>query len=75
MQGEEENGSTGFREVVRQNLRWFQNTKLVVISNTLWVGERVPCLTYGMRGMISFSIEVRAAISSCILCGGLATAQ
>ncbi len=30
----------------------------VVISNTLWVGESVPCLTYGMRGMIALSIEV-----------------
>ncbi len=30
----------------------------MVISNTLWVGEQVPCLTYGMRGMISLSIEV-----------------
>lgn len=23
------------------------------------MGERLPCLTYGMRGMISLSIEVR----------------
>lgn len=30
----------------------------MVISNTLWVGETVPCLTYGMRGMITFSVEV-----------------
>ncbi len=36
----------------------FEGTQLVVISNTLWVGEQVPCLTYGMRGMISLSIEV-----------------
>ncbi|KAL4857151.1 Cys-Gly metallodipeptidase DUG1 [Chlorella vulgaris] len=59
IEGEEENGSTGFHEAVQQNLRWFQGTSLVVISNTLWVGERLPCLTYGMRGMISLSIEVR----------------
>lgn len=52
IEGEEENGSTGFHEAVQQNLRWFQGTSLVVISNTLWVGERLPCLTYGMRGMI-----------------------
>jgi hypothetical protein len=29
-----------------------------VISNTVWVGERLPCLTYGMRGMVTASIEV-----------------
>lgn len=37
----------------------FEGVQLVVISNTLWVGEQVPCLTYGMRGMISLSLEVR----------------
>ena len=57
--GEEENGSAGFREAVSQNLRWFEGTRLAVISNTLWVGERTPCLTYGMRGMIAFSIDVK----------------
>ena len=51
-EGEEENGSTGFREAVQQNLRWFEGVRLVLISNTLWVGERLPCMTYGMRGMI-----------------------
>ena len=35
----------------------FEGTQLVLISNTQWVGEQVPCLTYGMRGMISLSIE------------------
>ena len=129
-EGEEENGSGGFRDAVRQNMQWcvlkllfagkfgtcqarssvllawlvaaaclgemmtpskkrsdadghsemqpsyskasgskrkvrlallcrFEGTQLVVISNTLWVGEQVPCLTYGMRGMISLSIEAR----------------
>jgi hypothetical protein len=40
------------------NLGWFQDAELVVISNTVWVGERLPCLTYGMRGMVTASIEV-----------------
>lgn len=57
-QGEEENGSAGFKGVVQQHSSWFEGTKLVVISNTTWVGENVPCLTYGMRGMIALSIEV-----------------
>ncbi len=56
--GEEENGSTGFHEAVSAHLGWFEGSQIVIISNTLWVGERVPCLTYGMRGMISASIEV-----------------
>jgi Cys-Gly metallodipeptidase DUG1 len=58
-EGEEENGSTGFREAVHQNISWFEDTSLIVISNTLWVGETVPCITYGMRGMINLSIEIK----------------
>lgn len=58
-EGEEENGSGGFREAVSANAHWFAGTSLIIISNTLWVGESVPCLTYGMRGMIAASIEVR----------------
>ncbi len=56
--GEEENGSIGFREAVQQNLRWFEGVQLIVISNTNWVGENVPCITYGMRGMMSVSVTV-----------------
>lgn len=38
--------------------QWFEGTSLIIISNTNWIGETVPCLTYGMRGMISLSIQV-----------------
>ena len=40
-EGEEENGSAGFREAIEANLHWFEGTQLIVISNTLWVGEQV----------------------------------
>ena len=46
------------RQVLRSNKHWFEGVSLVVISNTLWVGECTPCLTFGMRGMISLSVEV-----------------
>lgn len=58
IEGEEENGSAGFQEVLQSNKRWFEGVDLVVISNTLWVGEKTPCLTYGMRGMLSLSVTV-----------------
>ena len=51
-------GSVGFRDALLGNQHWFEGTQLVVISNTQWVGETMPCLTYGMRGMIALSIEV-----------------
>lgn len=61
-EGEEENGSIGFRDAVMQNVRWFEGTRAVLISNTLWVGEHRPCITYGMRGMIALSVEVRGPV-------------
>jgi di- and tripeptidase/Cys-Gly metallodipeptidase DUG1 len=70
-EGEEENGSIGFREAVSANIGWFGDASLVVISNTVWVGENTPCLTYGMRGMITASIMVgrglRSALDVCTL--------
>ena len=43
-EGEEENGSGGFHEAIRANLHWFEGTQLIIISNTLWVGEEVGLL-------------------------------
>lgn len=57
-EGEEENGSLGFQESVAANLDWFADASLVIISNTVWVGENRPCLTYGMRGMVTASLVV-----------------
>jgi len=55
-------GSVGFKDVLLGNQHWLEGTQLVVISNTQWVGETMPCLTYGMRGMIALSIEVCPSI-------------
>lgn len=38
-EGEEENGSQGFRAAVRQYLHWLEGTNAIVISNTTWIGE------------------------------------
>lgn len=57
-EGEEENGSKGAQIALEDNIRWFENTALTVMCNTQWVGEEVPCLTYGMRGMLSMNVEV-----------------
>lgn len=49
-EGEEENGSAGFREAVQANLHWFEGTQLIIISNTLWVGEEVSHLWHVSPG-------------------------
>ena len=58
LEGEEESGSDGFKEAISSNLHWFEGTSLIVIANTNWVGENIPCITYGMRGMLCASLCV-----------------
>jgi acetylornithine deacetylase/succinyl-diaminopimelate desuccinylase-like protein len=60
-EGEGENGSVGFRESILQNLDWFSGTALIVNTNNTWIGETVPCLTYGMRGLVKLRVEVEGA--------------
>jgi di- and tripeptidase/Cys-Gly metallodipeptidase DUG1 len=67
-EGEEENGSLGFQESIAANLDWFTDAVLVVISNTVWVGENKPCLTYGMRGMVTASLVVSGLVGFAALC-------
>jgi len=61
IEGEDETGSRGFCAAVRPHAKWLgvPDVCCAVVSNTSWVGERVPCLTEGMRGMISLSIDVK----------------
>ena len=59
--GEEEIGSSSLESVVRENRQWFTETKLIIISNSQWIGDRLPCLTYGMRGMICLTVRVDGA--------------
>ena len=57
-EGEEEIGSQSLSAVVREHLHWFPRPQAILISNSQWIGDRVPCLTYGMRGMICLTVRV-----------------
>jgi di- and tripeptidase len=41
----------------------FQDIDMILLSNSYWLGEDVPCLTYGLRGVIRASLTV-----NCIPC-------
>jgi di- and tripeptidase len=58
IEGEEENGSQGFQEMVLENANFFDKPDVILLSNSYWLGENTPCLTYGLRGFIKFSIQV-----------------
>ncbi|ORY01300.1 Zn-dependent exopeptidase [Basidiobolus meristosporus CBS 931.73] len=59
IEGEEENGSVGFYETVERCKELFGKPDMILVSNSYWLGDDMPCLTYGLRGVIHATIEIR----------------
>lgn len=58
----EESGSEGLDELVFSRKDTFlKDVDYVCISDNYWLGKTKPCITYGLRGICYFFIEVRAA--------------
>lgn len=58
-EGMEESGSEGLDKLVNaQKDTFFKNIDYVCISDNYWLGTKKPCLTYGLRGICYFFIEV-----------------
>ncbi|KAE8151818.1 hypothetical protein BDV25DRAFT_138529 [Aspergillus avenaceus] len=59
-EGMEESGSTGLPEFIKSDdgKKLFENADAGVISDNYWLGTTTPCLTYGLRGIVYFSITV-----------------
>ncbi len=45
----------GCRGEQKNNEEWFKGTDVLLVSNGYWVGNKKPCLTYGMRGVVQVS--------------------
>ncbi|KAF9972154.1 hypothetical protein BGZ73_004771 [Actinomortierella ambigua] len=58
IEGEEENGSIGFFQAVEQNIELFKEADVILLSNSYWLGEDIPCLTYGLRGVIHSTLTI-----------------
>eukprot|EP00667_Euglena_gracilis_P000717 EG_transcript_716 len=61
-EGAQETDSAGLLESCAQMKPWFDavdpaNTTML-ICNTYWLGDRVPCLVYGLRGLLQLVVEV-----------------
>jgi len=65
VEGQEESGldleKRGFGNVILANRSSFLNTATTLISNNYWIDDQHPCLTYGMRGVIDFHLEVKGS--------------
>ena len=60
IEGEEESGSAGFFDAIRQTRAFFGDVDLILFSNSYWLTENRPCLTYGLRGVIHSRIEIKS---------------
>ena len=60
IEGEEEAGSRGLAEVVQDNKELIGKIDWVLLANSYWLDESLPCVTYGMRGVIHAKFAVRS---------------
>lgn len=58
----EESGSEGLDELLWDRKDTFlKGTDYVCISDNYWLGTTKPCITYGLRGICYFNLEVGCA--------------
>ncbi|KAL9621779.1 MAG: hypothetical protein Q9160_003751 [Pyrenula sp. 1 TL-2023] len=60
IEGEEESGSRGFVETIRANKDLVSQVDYVLVANSYWLDDNIPCLTYSMRGVIHATISIRS---------------
>lgn len=59
LEGMEESGSVGLKEFIEANKdKDFLKSDASVISDNYLLGPTKPCVTYGLRGLAYFSVEV-----------------
>jgi len=58
IEGEEETGSKGLTHAIRRHRDLLGHIDAIIISNSYWIGENTPCITYGLRGVIHAKITV-----------------
>jgi len=59
-EGMEESGSEGLDEYVHKAAKepLFADVDCVCISDNYWLGKNKPCLTYGLRGVSYYTVEI-----------------
>ncbi|XP_068188962.1 cytosolic non-specific dipeptidase [Antennarius striatus] len=58
-EGMEESGSEGLDDLVfARKDTFFKDVDFVCISDNYWLGKNKPCITYGLRGICYFFMEV-----------------
>ncbi|EIW59658.1 Zn-dependent exopeptidase [Trametes versicolor FP-101664 SS1] len=58
VEGEEEAGSGGFAEAVKRHKDAIGPIDSILVSNSTWIAEDTPCITYGLRGVVHCNVEI-----------------
>ena len=61
VEGEEECGSRGFEKSIRENKNKIGTIDWILLANSYWLDDQVPCLTYGLRGVIHCSVTIESS--------------
>lgn len=60
IEGEEECGSRGFAKAVQKNKNLVGEVDWILLANSYWLDDHVPCLTYGLRGVIHATVQIES---------------
>ena len=60
IEGEEECGSRGFQAAVKNNKHVIGDVDWILLANSYWLDDNFPCLTYGLRGVVHATVEVKS---------------
>jgi len=58
IEGEEESGSQGFHQTVREHKDQIGPVDWILLANSYWLDDHNPCLTYGLRGVVHANLVV-----------------
>ncbi|KAK5136811.1 hypothetical protein LTR08_002107 [Meristemomyces frigidus] len=61
IEGEEECGSRGFEEAIKANKDKIGNVDWILLANSYWLDDWIPCLTYGLRGVIHATLQIESS--------------
>jgi di- and tripeptidase len=60
IEGEEESGSRGFEEAIQAKKELIGDVDWILLANSYWLDDHVPCLTYGLRGVIHATVQIKS---------------
>jgi len=61
IEGEEECGSRGFEKAVKAGKDKIGDVDWILMACSYWLDDRIPCLTYGLRGVIHATVSVESS--------------